>query len=92
MPWGPRAHDDGEVQLAAVILLFGTLAVDHEVTPEETAALQQCVATPASPFDPKKASGLIARAAAAVAKDPGIMAAATLLKHRNASSRSATTS
>lgn len=75
-------HDDSEVQLAAAVLLFGTVSVDHEVKPEETAALQQSLQQLLH-LSPEKSHRLIARAAASVAKDSSIMAAATLLKLRS---------
>ena len=73
---------DSELQLAASILLFGVLAVDFQISPEETKALQQNLQELLH-LSAEKSHRLIARAAASVEKDSSIMSAATLLKHRS---------
>lgn len=74
------AHD-GELQLAAVQLLFSVLPVDYVVTTDESSALFTSLEKLLS-FSPEKCRRMIARAAATHGRDSNIMAAATLLKSR----------
>jgi uncharacterized tellurite resistance protein B-like protein len=72
---------DGELQLAAVQLLFSVLPVDYDVSPIEGCALVTSIQSLFG-FSPERCHKMIARAAALHARDSSIMAAATLLKSR----------
>jgi len=72
---------DGELQLAAAVLLFGVLPIDYVVTSDEGAALRKSLQTLFG-FSPDKCHRMIARAAAVHGRDPSILAATTLLKRR----------
>jgi uncharacterized tellurite resistance protein B-like protein len=72
---------DPELQLASAMLLFGILPVDYEITAVEGTALCKSLATLFN-FTPEKCHRLMSRAAAAHSKEPSIVAATTLLKHR----------
>jgi uncharacterized tellurite resistance protein B-like protein len=76
----PVIHD-GELQLAAAVLLFGILPVDYVVTADEGAALKKSLQTLFG-FSEEKCHRMMARAAAVYGRDTSILAATTLLKHR----------
>jgi uncharacterized tellurite resistance protein B-like protein len=77
----PDILQDGELQLAAVQLLFCVLPVDYEVTAKEGSALMSSLVTLFG-YSPEKCHRMVARAAAAHDRDSTIMPAATLLKSR----------
>jgi uncharacterized tellurite resistance protein B-like protein len=72
---------DHELQLAAAMLMFAVLPVDHKVTADETCALRSALVS-LFDFSPEEAQRMLARSAAAHANEPSIVAATTLLKHR----------
>jgi uncharacterized tellurite resistance protein B-like protein len=72
---------DQELQLASAKLLFSMLPADYNIEPEESVALRFAL-TRLFHFSPHKCRRMIARAAAAHFREPSILAAATLLKHR----------
>lgn len=72
---------DGELQLAAIQLLFSVLPVDYKVSPVEGCALVKSINTLFA-FSPEKCHHMISRAASNYSRDSNIMAAATLLKNR----------
>jgi uncharacterized tellurite resistance protein B-like protein len=72
---------DGELSLAAAKVMFAVLPVDYEVTNQERVALRTSLMR-LFHISQEKCHRLMARAAAAHNKDPSILAAATLLKHR----------
>ena len=81
-----NTRDDGtainpELQLASAMLLFSVLPVDYLVTADESCALRKSLIALFN-MSPEKSRRMIARAAAAHSKDPAIVAATTLLKHR----------
>jgi uncharacterized tellurite resistance protein B-like protein len=72
---------DHELQLASAMLLFGALPVDYRITADEACALRGAL-TSLFGFNTDKCQRMIARAAAAHARETSIVAATTLLKHR----------
>jgi uncharacterized tellurite resistance protein B-like protein len=74
---------DQELQLASAKLLFSMLPADYNIEPEESVALREAL-TRLFHFTPMKCRRMIARAAAAHYREPSVLAAATLLKHRTA--------
>jgi uncharacterized tellurite resistance protein B-like protein len=72
---------NGELQLAAVQLLFSILPVDYVVIPSESAALVKSLMALFA-YSTEKCHRMIARAASAHDRDSSIMAPATLLKSR----------
>jgi uncharacterized tellurite resistance protein B-like protein len=80
-----NSYGDAELQLAASKLLFAVLPVDYKVTNEEAHALRNSL-TSLFHVSPEKCRRMISRAAAAHAKEPSFVAAATLLKHRTTES------
>lgn len=72
---------DGELQLAAVQLLFSVLPVDYNVSASEGRALFKSINSLFG-FSTERCHRMIARAAASHTRDSNIMAAATLLKGR----------
>jgi uncharacterized tellurite resistance protein B-like protein len=73
---------DGELQLAAAVLLFGVMPVDHRITNDETSAFHDALVTLFN-YSPEKCRRMMARAASAHARDSSIVAATTLLKRRS---------
>jgi uncharacterized tellurite resistance protein B-like protein len=80
-PQTENVGDDGELVLAAAKILYAVLPVDYVVTNQEAVALRMSLMR-LFEISPDRCRRLIARAAAAHAKDTSILAAATLLKHR----------
>jgi uncharacterized tellurite resistance protein B-like protein len=73
---------DGELQLAAAMLLFGVMPVDHRITSDETSAFHNALVSLFN-YSPEKCRRMMARAASAHAREPSILAATTLLKSRS---------
>jgi uncharacterized tellurite resistance protein B-like protein len=80
-PTSSNVAADGELLLAAAKVLFAALPVDYAVTSCEGVALRTSLMKLFA-LSPEKCHRLISRAAAAHGKDPSILAATTLLKHR----------
>jgi uncharacterized tellurite resistance protein B-like protein len=72
---------DHELQLASAKLLFSMLPADYNIEPEESVALREAL-TRLFGFGTLRCRRMIARAAAAHFREPSLLAAATLLKHR----------
>lgn len=72
---------DAELLLSAAKVLFAVLPVDYVVTSQEGVALRTSLIKLFN-LSPEKCHRLTARAAAAHDKEPSILAATTLLKHR----------
>jgi uncharacterized tellurite resistance protein B-like protein len=77
---GDEAHDP-EMQLATAQLLYGVLPADYHVEQLECIALMRSFERLFG-IGPARRHKLVARAAAAFDKDPGILACATLLKRQ----------
>jgi uncharacterized tellurite resistance protein B-like protein len=76
---------DAELLLAAAKVLFAVLPVDYSVTSQEGVALRRSLIKLFT-LSPEKCHRIMARAAAAHDKEPSILAATTLLKHRTSES------
>jgi uncharacterized tellurite resistance protein B-like protein len=72
---------DQELQLASAKLLFSMIPADYNIEPEESVALREAL-TRLFHFGPMRCRRMIARAVAAHYREPSLLAAATLLKHR----------
>jgi uncharacterized tellurite resistance protein B-like protein len=70
-----------ENQLAVAILLYAVLPADNVVRPEECLELRIALQHLFS-FDDVKSRHIIARAVSSYARDPSLLACATILKHR----------
>jgi uncharacterized tellurite resistance protein B-like protein len=80
-PQSTNVAADGELLLAAAKVLFAVLPVDYVITNQEGVALRNSLVRLFA-LSPEKCHRITSRAAAAHGKDPSILAATTLLKHR----------